>query len=38
MVDLLGDRLPRFTPEEVELLKGSSEVRHPLYDLLRRAS
>ena len=29
MIDLLGDRLPRFTQEEVGLLKGSSEVRHP---------
>lgn len=29
MIELLGDSLPRFTKEEVELLKGSSEVRQP---------
>ena len=38
MVDLLGDRLPRFTREEVDLLKGSSEVRRAIYALSRRAS
>jgi len=34
MIDRLGDRLPRFTPEEIKLVHGSSEVR-PLQTFYR---
>ena len=31
MVKILGDRLPKFTDDEIKLVKGSSDVSHLLY-------